>query len=573
MIFVAVLMLLAPALSGCRHRHDARLEHAAAMLTGSVGKASADSAMSLLTSIPADALSEADRHYRDLLTVKAADKAYRKHTSDSLILDVIAYYERHQSVIHYPEALYYGGRVYSDMGNSPEALKYFQKAADELPADDTDNDSRDLRSRVVSQTGRLLNKMRLYDEAITYICESISVTEQLHDTLGIVQNLQLLGGIYMKAEKYDSAEIAFGDAMRLGHNMSPSLNAKSQMYLANIKYKKGAIDSAKFLINGLYGRVDSLVRNNVLCYATAIYLKSGMIERAYQNADSLIHSPHNFQKNIGYHYILSPELRQYVPEDSVVKYTYAYRELLDAYYDEDASQFAVIQQAMYNYRQHDRQRAEAQELTRKWEWIGAIMAILLLAITVTLLWIRNRSKERLIQLQNALERISNKQEPSPTSEETCTGKPMLNVAGANSAEEAIRIKILERLNAYYEACGGHVEIPRTLTESEAYRKLQRIVLERKILRDDNELWKNLEEAIQISSPDFIENLKVLSGGKVKKTEWQTVILIKCGLTTSQMAHLLCLTYGAIGSRRDYLGKKLFREKKGADYTCGIIRLI
>lgn len=50
-----------------------------------------------------------------------------EHTSDSLILDVIDYYSSNDDRNLYPEVLYYGGRVYSDLGDYPTSLSYFRK--------------------------------------------------------------------------------------------------------------------------------------------------------------------------------------------------------------------------------------------------------------------------------------------------------------------------------------------------------------------------------------------------------------------------------------------------------------
>ena len=80
-------------------------------------------AMSMLDSIDYGVLSTADRHRYDLLSIKSRDKAYVRHASDSLILDVVEYYDGHRKSGLYPEALYYGGRVYSDIGDLPTALE------------------------------------------------------------------------------------------------------------------------------------------------------------------------------------------------------------------------------------------------------------------------------------------------------------------------------------------------------------------------------------------------------------------------------------------------------------------
>ena len=60
--------------------------------------------------------------------MKIADKNYVTHTSDSLILRVIDHEESHKGDGRYAEALYYGGRVYSDLGDYPTSLKYFQQS-------------------------------------------------------------------------------------------------------------------------------------------------------------------------------------------------------------------------------------------------------------------------------------------------------------------------------------------------------------------------------------------------------------------------------------------------------------
>lgn len=91
---------------------------------------SPNEALTALDSIDPRALSDADRHFYDFLTIKARDKAYITHESDSLILSVVEYYSTQSKDTVYPEALYYGGRVYSDLGDYPTALDYFQKALD-----------------------------------------------------------------------------------------------------------------------------------------------------------------------------------------------------------------------------------------------------------------------------------------------------------------------------------------------------------------------------------------------------------------------------------------------------------
>lgn len=81
------------------------------------------------------------------------------------MLDVIDYYSSRPGDSLYAEALYYGGRVYTDLGDCPTALQYYQRALDNLVAA-TDTD--DLRVRLNSQIGMLLETLRLDDKAVPY---------------------------------------------------------------------------------------------------------------------------------------------------------------------------------------------------------------------------------------------------------------------------------------------------------------------------------------------------------------------------------------------------------------------
>ena len=101
-------------------------------LADSLANTCPDSAIALLEQFKDSASQESKetQMYYQLLTIKARDKAYITHTSDSLILEVLHYYEKKKDKKHLPEAYYYAGRIYRDLGDAPQALDYFFKAID-----------------------------------------------------------------------------------------------------------------------------------------------------------------------------------------------------------------------------------------------------------------------------------------------------------------------------------------------------------------------------------------------------------------------------------------------------------
>lgn len=104
---------------------------------------------------------QATQMYYQLLTIKAKDKAYITHTSDSLIKTVVKYYEERKDRERLPETYYYAGRVYRDLGDAPQALEYLQKAID---ASSDQNGNYQLKSRIYSQMGYLYLYQDIYDK-------------------------------------------------------------------------------------------------------------------------------------------------------------------------------------------------------------------------------------------------------------------------------------------------------------------------------------------------------------------------------------------------------------------------
>lgn len=112
---IIISLLIAGIICGCGRRHDNQLLTRIESMQDSNPQAALDS----LNAIDYTRLTERDRHYHDFLMVKISDKAYELHESDSLIMDVLEYESSHKDNGRYEEALYYAGRVYSDLGDFP----------------------------------------------------------------------------------------------------------------------------------------------------------------------------------------------------------------------------------------------------------------------------------------------------------------------------------------------------------------------------------------------------------------------------------------------------------------------
>lgn len=553
-VFLPALVMM----MGCGPRqHDQRLANVEATISKSPKEA-----LALLDSIDITTLSEADRYYYDFLSVKAGDKAYIEHASDTTILKVIDYYADKDDAL-YVEALYYGGRVYSDMGDTPTALQYFHEALDNFSDESPDLD---LKANILSQTGRLLTSINLFDEAVPYIEEAIAIGEQRRDTLNMVYDIQLLGGTYRRAREFNRAELLLSKALDLSSNLPPSIKAKSRMALAEIKFQQGANDSALELIRSSIDYVSPMSRNNALAYATKIYFENGILDTAYIYANQLLDLESPLNKGTAYQALLSSELRNLIPGDTIDQYISEYREFLENYYDSNKMQLAINKQNYYNYQLHEREREKAETFNRKLiKWIFGI-SFLCILLAVIILYYKNKAQKTLLHLHGALNNIDR------LNENISAGNHDLKSTYNIENEQELREKLKNKLLSIYNE---NVDVPlsKTILESEVYNKLLELIKDERMISYDDIIWQELEETVIKSSPDFKYNLHLLIQSHMTTIDFHTALLIKCHIQPSQMAMLLGRTKGAIVSRRDTLSLKIFGEKKGTKIIDGIIRLL
>ena len=549
---------------------DHRLKDIAAMASGHPQEA-----LCLLDSINPRELSNKDRHYYDLLSVKVRDKNYITHKSDSLILNVIEYYSSAGDKTLLPEALYYGGRVYSDLGDYPSAIRYFQNCLELVPSNNANNE---LRGNVLSQTARLLNSLRLYDQAIPYIQEAIYIDSISNDLQNLFYDIQLLGAINLHSKKYDSAESYFKQALDLAKHISPQDTLQAQMYLAAVKYEKNNLDSAIILIKNVPDKIHPLYRNTALAYAAKIHLTRGDLDSAYYYALDLVQNKNPNNKKVGYQIILSEKLRNFLPLDSISHYFNDYSNILETYFDQNQKEYSILQNSFYNYQVHVRERKKAEAQKTNLVRLIYVIIIILLCLSVIILILKNRQKSNLLQLREALDNIErlrcllqSKENNVLTDNQNIlfTDTTPHNSKKQDTAE--LKKRLRKELLALRQTQQSEVSL--TIINSDAYKKLQTYISQDRIITEKNPLWKELETVILEESKYFKDHLILLTGSPLKDSAYHIALLIKCGISPTQMTTLIGKTKGTISYQRGQLCLKILGEKLGAQTADEIIRLL
>lgn len=559
---IAVTVLCLMVCSCGSDGHDSRLSDIALRVD-----TAPRAALAALDSIDPAGLSEADRHYYDFLSLKASDKAYITHKSDSLILTLLDYYSDDDEL--YPEVLYYAGRVYSDLGDMPTSLRYFNRALDNVP-DNPDNYR--LRMRIVSQTGRLLTTLRLYDQAIGYLQESLRLDSLLNDSLATMYDLQLLGDIYLRSKQYDKAKILFSSALKLAEKISPEDVPTEKMYLATVIYYQGYPQRAINIMRPLLNEIDSLGRSLALSYSMDMYMELNLLDSAYMLAQQLMREKVNHNKIIGYEYALSPKLIGLNPVDSLPSMFATYRQLIEKRISSNASIEALIQNSSYNYSYHQKARDKAEESNRILKLWLYIAIVTILFIIIIILYFRQRYKLKLLNLRSELNNIRSLRIMLNKSDKL--SDDFMTESNGNNAEKMPSdkensIKSLQRqLNTELSAllCIDESKddaIPERILRSKSYQEICSYLKNGNLISETNSIWDELEEVILEISPNFKYRLYLITGEKLSDTDYQMILLIKCGFTPSQIANLIGRSKSTITFRRKKFSEAFFDSESGS----------
>lgn len=174
-----------------------------------------DSAKTLLVQMEDEiaTFDEGVKAYYNLLRTKVDDKLRVVHTSDSVMLDVVDYYEKTNDP-HLTEAYYYAGRCNFDIRKGEKALFYYQKALqDSVHINDF------LRSRLFAQIGYVMLRSELLDEARKYQELALFYSEKIGDTL---------------AMRYSKEDIATIDSLSKNIEIDEAMASARLMRIQNI---------------------------------------------------------------------------------------------------------------------------------------------------------------------------------------------------------------------------------------------------------------------------------------------------------------------------------------------------
>lgn len=561
-IYILLMSVLISAFYACDHRgkpYPATLSR-----IESLADTNPEEARPLLDRLR-DSLSSFDeeqRMYYDLLDLKVNDKMYVRHTSDSLIKRITAFYETYGDRDKLLESYYYMGRVYRDLNDAPEALKYFQKALDVA------GDTRKYRllSNVYSQMGTLYDYQNVYEEAIRMYEKAAEYKLLKGDSTSFSLVLRDIARVYDMVDKNDSALLYFQKAAIIANETGYSgiLTELGDLYRELVMYDKALECLSESL-------KDSVDRNMYPTYSVLgnTYLELNKLDSADYYLRKCLDSPNLHVRDAIYEY-LSLLYERRLNYREAIRYVRLGQQVQDSIRKITDSEEIRKMTSLYNY-----QKRETENLRLKGEndrmqiRIYRILSLFGLGLLITLLFIYRlkRQKERLARQFEALQREKQEQYERSFQYVEANNAKLNELGTLLSKDHEDTNSLLHVRKELLQVTNEQIQLRRTerdllesdLRHSDIYMKFHSTNEADQIIREED--WNALRKELDKTYNNFTNRLYQLYSG-MSLIELRICYLIKISVKVTDMAKILGRSKPSVSSSR----KRLYKKIKGEDGT-------
>ena len=373
-------------------------------------------------------------------------------TVDSLV----AYFDRHGSANDRMMAHYVQGRIYHDMGEAPQALECYQKAAEQADTTSSDCDLYTLTA-VYGQMADLFHVQYLPDDEM----QALQITERIawkeKDTLSAIKSYELKTRPYFLRGEKDSMLAVMKKSNELYLNAGRQIDAAEAIFPAisismDCNRLKDAYNYLCIYENEMMnskGR-EALLNNGYYDVDKGRYLLAiGKNDSALYYFRKAIM---NGQFEAGYHGLLSVFEQKHVA-DSIAKYAKLFANANDSNFMHVNQQQVEQVRANYNYHRQQQMAEKRKQEARNWMIgvIGSVMAAMLLIAILLLVFYRFKVR-RLEEISDLRETKENLEqllaEKEVTSEEI--RKEIVRLNNKNSSNSKRHKKNVSRLQAQIE---------------------------------------------------------------------------------------------------------------------------
>ena len=511
--------------------------------------------------------SKAQKMRYELLRHKAMNKACITFTSDSVMKEVVDYYDHHGSANERMLANYVLGCVYRDLHEAPMALEYYNKATEQADTTAADCDYGTLY-RVYSQMGFLFSKQYLLYQELNAFDKAEKYAYLAKDTLNAIINYQNKGDAYGYLGKKDSVIAINLQAAKLFKKHGNDY-AAAIAFGCNYKYyieKKDFINAKKafeaYNSTGYEGNSNyEDAKAYVLYQKGTYYLFVNKQDSAYDNLSLSF----KMCKSYSIKAATTKALAQYYAKVNQPAMAMKYALQSSEYNDSDLIEARKTQlqqvQAMYDYSRNQEIAKNAEQKAERSTRMNYMIVLSCLMLFLLLSYIYRKQiaiKKKKIAVSKLLyedsllklKRLQDERAKLVAENDNKLAQVIMEKENTISKLKAEITHIQERYSLSSVSDADLI-----LKDSSIYKKIKFIEVhpKEKMCEED---WKELADTIEEVVPNFIPVLK----NKLNDKDYQICLLVRLGFSTSLVARLLGLSDAAISKSRKTMLKKICRKE-------------
>ena len=532
-----------------------------------------DSALSLLTTL-ADSLTHAPEEtqmYYHLLTIKAKDKLYIPHTTDSVILSVVDYYRKKKDKARLFESYFYLGSTYRDLQDVSRALKAYHQAVE--IGENTDLYS--LLGMTYGQLGLLFAYQGLYDESRNMLKKALGYYEIAGDSVRYAGNLRNLARTYSGKNENDSALYYYNASYQMTRELKEYKKANSiSGEMGCFYFRNGHTELAKRILMEVLPTERK--SDNVLLCLGRIYTEEGKMDSAcYYFKETIKYG--SFRKQC-YANLCLAELERSRGNEALASFYDSQSQVLKDSIDSVTRTDAVEKlHLLYSFQREEQKNYQLDlENERYIKQIYLLLVVLFLSLFLGIIinqHIRHR-KQKALEQERRLRLMREEQYKQSLAYIRENEQRLQKLEGqlveAGKQNDTLRQQVLlsqkevlESSNRQSAALLSNRELlEASFRRSDIYALFHQGEKDyTKVTEDD---WAALRIALDKAYPQFTDRLYELYP-KLSQKELYVCYLIKLSLNCMSMAHILFCTPSAITQIRKRLYKKISgREGTGED---------
>ena len=486
-------------------------------------------------------------------------------TVDSLV----SYYTHHGSANDRMMAHYVAGRVHHDMGEAPQALDCYQRAAEQADTTRADCDLYTLTA-VYGQMADLYHAQYLPDDELQALKTAERIAWKDKDTLVAIKAYELrIRPYHLKGEK-DSMLFIMKDAREQYLHLGDTADAATAIYACiSIYLDQHNLSEAKHWLeiyekgSGNFAKDGTLIKGETFYYDKGRYLLA--TGRTTDARESFEHILDSSLLEARYRGLLSVYKRMGIA-DSIAKYAELFAAANDSGFIHVNQEKVHQISAMYDY-SHQQQLAEKKCFeTVRWK-ARTILFLLFFFLTMLLsFYVFSRFKIRKLEEIHCLVRTKETLEQLLSKEEMLTKEKQEEILRLNSMnsrmhrtmnEESQRLQL--QINALREQLLKKDEAISDPVSNgiiaDFKKKFQSYTTHYKLPEEKN--WKELEKAFSVLHPSYYD--LITSHRSMTKDQIRLCLLIGMGFAEREMATTLEVDGKKIDRKKRQINKKLFRD--------------